>query len=48
MDVTGAGLHNSETQWLYDFLTLEKCRNVSPAAIIRNVSQPAFSRRIRA
>ncbi|EBC3344292.1 hypochlorite stress DNA-binding transcriptional regulator HypT [Salmonella enterica] len=48
MDVTGAGLHNIETKWLYDFLTLEKCRNFSQAAIIRNVSQPAFSRRIRA
>lgn len=48
MDVTGAGLYNIETKWLYDFLTLEKCRNFSQAAIIRNVSQPAFSRRIRA
>ncbi len=25
MDVTGAGLHNIETKWLYDFLTPEKC-----------------------
>lgn len=48
MDESGAGLHNIETKWLYDFLTLEKCRNFSQAAIIRNVSQPAFSRRIRA
>ncbi|HGY1778833.1 TPA: hypochlorite stress DNA-binding transcriptional regulator HypT [Citrobacter amalonaticus] len=48
MDVSGAGLYNIETKWLYDFLTLEKCRNFSQAAMIRNVSQPAFSRRIRA
>ena len=47
MDVSGVGLHNIETKWLYDFLTLEKCRNFSQAAILRNVSQPAFSRRIR-
>ncbi|ADO50560.1 hypochlorite stress DNA-binding transcriptional regulator HypT [[Enterobacter] lignolyticus] len=47
MDISGAGLHNIETKWLYDFLTLEKCRNFSQAAILRNVSQPAFSRRIR-
>ena len=40
--------HNIETKWLYDFLTLEKCRNFSQAAVSRNVSQPAFSRRIRA
>ncbi len=31
----------------YDFLTTEKCRNFR-AAVSRNVSQPAFSRRIRA
>lgn len=48
MDVKGANLYNIETKWLYDFLTLEKQRNFSQAAIIRNVSQPAFSRRIRA
>lgn len=48
MDVSGAIVHNIETKWLYDFLTLEKCRNFSQAAILRNVSQPAFSRRIRA
>ncbi|MCV5372119.1 LysR family transcriptional regulator, partial [Escherichia coli] len=28
--------------------TLEKCRNFSQAAVSRHVSQPAFSRRIRA
>lgn len=48
MDDCGAILHNIETKWLYDFLTLEKCRNFSQAAVSRNVSQPAFSRRIRA
>ncbi len=48
MDDCGAVLHNIETKWLYDFLTLEKCRNFSRAAVSRNVSQPAFSRRIRA
>ncbi|HAN6100859.1 TPA: LysR family transcriptional regulator [Escherichia coli] len=41
-------MHNIETKWLYDFLTLEKCRNFSQAAVSRYVSQPAFSRRIRA
>ncbi|MCZ6952416.1 LysR family transcriptional regulator [Escherichia coli] len=29
-------------------MTTEKCRNFSRAAVSRNVSQPAFSRRIRA
>ncbi|WP_058911416.1 hypochlorite stress DNA-binding transcriptional regulator HypT [Entomohabitans teleogrylli] len=48
MAVSGNSLHNIETKWLYDFLTLEKCRNFSQAAVVRNVSQPAFSRRIRA
>lgn len=41
-------MYNIETKWLYDFLILERCRNFSQAASIRNVSQPAFSRRIRA
>ena len=48
MDDCGAVLHNIETKWLYDFLTSGKCRNFSRAAVSRNVSQPAFSRRIRA
>ncbi len=39
--------HNIETKWLYDFLTLEGCRNFSQAAMRRNVSQSAFSRRIQ-
>jgi DNA-binding transcriptional LysR family regulator len=36
-----------DTKWLYDFLTLEACRNFSHAAEQRNISQSAFSRRIR-
>lgn len=36
-----------DTKWLYDFLTLEACRNFSQAAEQRNISQSAFSRRIR-
>ncbi len=34
--------------WLRDFETLVACKNFSRAAEERNVSQPAFSRRIRA
>ena len=37
-----------ELDWLKDFLALAEQRNFSRAADIRNVSQPAFSRRIRA
>ncbi len=37
-----------EFSWLKDFETLAACRNFSRAAEERNVSQPAFSRRIRA
>lgn len=33
--------------WLEDFLTLAVTRNFSRAATLRNVTQPAFSRRIR-
>lgn len=40
-------MKNIETKWLYDFLTLEACRHFSHAAEQRNISQPAFSRRIR-
>jgi len=35
------------TSWLQDFLTLAECGNFSRAAELRNVTQPAFSRRIR-
>ncbi|KNC93371.1 hypochlorite stress DNA-binding transcriptional regulator HypT [Trabulsiella odontotermitis] len=41
-------MKNIETKWLYDFLTLEDCRNFSQAADVRSISQPAFSRRIKA
>ncbi|HAJ8517710.1 TPA: LysR family transcriptional regulator, partial [Escherichia coli] len=41
-------MKNIETKWLYDFLTLEACRNFCQAAKDRNLSQPAFSRRIKA
>lgn len=41
-------MQNIESKWLEDFLALEKCRNFSQAAETRNLSQPAFSRRIRA
>ncbi len=36
-----------EMNWLEDFLTLSVTRNFSRAAELRNVTQPAFSRRIR-
>ncbi len=38
---------NLETKWLEDFLELAETRNFSAAAVRRNVTQPAFSRRIR-
>jgi DNA-binding transcriptional LysR family regulator len=37
-----------ELDWLKDFLALAELRNFSRAADARNVTQPAFSRRIRA
>lgn len=39
---------NIESKWLEDFLALAEQRNFSHAAEQRNVTQPAFSRRIRA
>ena len=36
-----------ELNWLEDFLALAEHRNFSRAAEARNVTQPAFSRRIR-
>jgi len=39
---------NIETKWLNDFVVLTQTRNFSKAAEIRHVSQPAFSRRIKA
>ncbi|NAX46291.1 LysR family transcriptional regulator [Photobacterium halotolerans] len=40
-------MKNIETKWLQDFLTLAELRNFSHAAAVRNVTQPAFSRRIK-
>ncbi len=37
-----------DLEWIEDFLVLATMRNFSSAASARNVSQPAFSRRIRA
>ncbi|MCW8327260.1 LysR substrate-binding domain-containing protein [Photobacterium sp. SDRW27] len=39
---------NIESKWLEDFLALADARNFSIAADMRNVTQPAFSRRIKA
>ncbi|GAL05182.1 LysR family transcriptional regulator QseA [Photobacterium aphoticum] len=39
---------NIESKWLEDFLALAEVRNFSLAAEMRNVTQPAFSRRIKA
>lgn len=36
-----------ELQWLEDFLEIAATRNFSTAATARNISQPAFSRRIK-
>lgn len=47
-DIGAMVMRNIETKWLYDFLTLEACRHFSQAAKERNISQPAFSRRIKA
>ncbi|EOD81404.1 transcriptional regulator [Grimontia indica] len=38
---------NIESKWLEDFLALAETRNFSTAAGLRNITQPAFSRRIR-
>ncbi|SKA52415.1 LysR family transcriptional regulator [Enterovibrio nigricans] len=38
---------NIESKWLEDFLVLSDTRNFSAAAAVRNITQPAFSRRIR-
>lgn len=40
-------MRNIETKWLLDFLTLAELQNFSHAASARNVTQPAFSRRIK-
>lgn len=36
-----------ELKWLEDFLTLAECGSFSKSAVRRNVTQPAFSRRIQ-
>ncbi|WP_062268479.1 LysR substrate-binding domain-containing protein [Endozoicomonas arenosclerae] len=38
---------NLESKWLEDFLALAELRNFSRAAEFRNITQPAFGRRIR-
>ncbi|WP_422135527.1 MULTISPECIES: LysR substrate-binding domain-containing protein [unclassified Endozoicomonas] len=38
---------NLETKWLEDFLALAELRNFSRAADFRNITQPAFGRRVR-
>ncbi len=40
--------HVMELRWLEDYLTLVDCQNFTTAASVRNLSQPAFSRRIQA
>ena len=37
-----------ELKWLEDYLALVDCQNFTTAASVRNLSQPAFSRRIQA
>ena len=37
-----------DTKWLEDFVALAETRSFSRAALMRNVTQPAFSRRIQA
>ncbi len=39
---------NIETKWLKDFVVLAQTNNFSRAAALRHVSQPAYSRRIKA
>jgi len=43
----GWSVMNIETKWLEDFLVLAEVRSFSKAAQIRNMTQPAFSRRIQ-
>jgi LysR family transcriptional regulator, hypochlorite-specific transcription factor HypT len=42
------GMEDMDIVWLEDFVALAECRNFSRAAEIRHLTQPAFSRRIRA
>jgi LysR family transcriptional regulator, hypochlorite-specific transcription factor HypT len=41
-------LHDVETKWLEDFVSLAETRSFSRSAQLRHVTQPAFSRRIQA
>lgn len=40
-------MNNIETKWLRDFITLSQVGSFSQAAAARNITQPAFSRRIK-
>ncbi len=40
-------IQNIELRWLYDLIVLEKYRNFTVAADIRNISQSSLSRRIQ-
>ena len=40
--------YNMEITWLEDLIELDAARNFSVAAAARNITQPAFSRRVRA
>ncbi|WP_375748742.1 LysR substrate-binding domain-containing protein [Vibrio sp. HN007] len=40
-------MNNIETKWLRDFITLAELGSFSQAASARNITQPAFSRRIK-
>ncbi|MEI8618640.1 LysR family transcriptional regulator [Pseudoalteromonas sp. B193] len=39
---------NIESKWLEDFLALSNTKSFSQAARLRHITQPAFSRRIKA
>ena len=40
-------LHHMDLVWLEDFIALERLRNFTKAAALRNTTQPAYSRRIQ-
>ncbi len=52
MRMTGRNQHRNnvrmETKWLEDFVSLAETRSFSRSALLRHVTQPAFSRRIQA
>ena len=43
-----ATLKRVETKWLEDFVSLAETRSFSRSALLRHITQPAFSRRIQA